>query len=68
MIMTDPLQCTYDDARRNHLRDGIALSTRAKVEYFEEMVAFIAHFGARDRLAVREPEPQAQGEPGSTRR
>lgn len=59
--MTDPLQCSYDDARRNHLRDGIALSTRAKVEYFEEMVALIAHFGARDRLAVRDsPPPAAQ--------
>jgi len=53
--MTDPLQCTFDDARRNHLLDGIALSTRAKVEYFEEMVEFALYFGARDRLAVREP-------------
>lgn len=59
--MTDPLQCSYDDARRNHLRDGIALSTRAKVDYFEEMVALIAHFGAHDRLAVHEPlSPPAQ--------
>lgn len=53
--MSDPLQCTYEDARRNQLREGIALSTRAKVEYFEEMADFILRFGARDRLAVREP-------------
>jgi hypothetical protein len=25
--MSDPLQCTYTDAARNHLRDGIRLST-----------------------------------------
>lgn len=49
--MTDPLQCTFEDARRNHLRDGIALSTASKVAFFEEMVAFAFRFGARDRLA-----------------
>jgi len=49
--MTDALQCTFEDARRNLLRDGIALSTQAKVDYFEEMVALIVRFGARDRLA-----------------
>ena len=49
----DPLQCTYEDARRNHLRQGIALSTRAKVDFFEEMLTFAAKFGARDRLAGR---------------
>lgn len=54
--MSDPLQCTYEDARRNHLRAGIALSTAAKVAYFEEMVSLIRHFGATDRLAVRDAE------------
>lgn len=53
MTTPDPLQCTYDDARRVHLRQGIALSTRAKVDFFEEMVSFVARFGARDRLAGR---------------
>ena len=67
-MVTDPLQCTYEDARRNHLRDGIAMSTRAKVEYFEEMVALVAHFGARDRLAVHEPEsPPANARTSSPR-
>ena len=50
-FVTDPLQCTYEDARCNLLRDGIALSTQAKVDYFEEMVVLIVRFGARDRLA-----------------
>lgn len=53
MTAPDPLQCTYEDARRVHLRQGIALSTRAKVEFFEEMVAFAVRFGARDRLEGR---------------
>lgn len=51
----DPLQCTYEDARRTHLRQGMALSTQAKVDFFEEMVALAARFGARDRLAGRRP-------------
>lgn len=50
MTPPDPLQCTFEDARRVHLRQGIALSTRAKVDFFEEMVAFAVRFGARDRL------------------
>lgn len=53
MTSPDPLQCTYADARRVHLRQGIALSTRAKVDFFEEMVSFVLKFGARDRLADR---------------
>lgn len=53
MTTPDPLQCTFKDARRVHLHQGIALSTRAKVDFFEEMVAIAAKFGARDRLAGR---------------
>jgi hypothetical protein len=51
MTAADPLQCTYEDARRVHLREGIALSTQAKVDFFEEMVALAFGFDARDRLA-----------------
>ncbi len=51
--MTDPLQCTFEDARRQHLRDGIAMSTAAKVAWFEEMVSLAVHFGAVDRLRDR---------------
>ena len=50
---TDPLQCTFEDARRENLRQGIALSTRAKIAFFEEMVTLAMKFGARDRLAAR---------------
>lgn len=57
--MPTSLQCTFEDARRNQLLDGIALSTQAKVDYFEEMVSLIVHFGARDRLMVRDGEPEA---------
>jgi len=67
MTAIDPLQCTFEDARRNHLRQGIALSTDDKVAFFEEMVAFAASFGARDRLAGRRasqastPRPTTDG-------
>lgn len=64
MTTPDPLQCTFEDARRNHLRQGIALSTRAKIDFFEEMVALAAHFGARDRLAGRRKAPDSGPTPG----
>lgn len=60
MSTHDPLQCTFDDARRVNLRQGISLSTSAKVAFFEEMVSFAAKFGARDRLEgdrIRESSP-----------
>lgn len=41
---------THNKVRRQHLRDGIALSTQAKVGFFEEMVALAGRFGAHDRL------------------
>jgi hypothetical protein len=49
--MADPLQCTFDDARRQHLLDGIAMSTADKIAWFEEMVELIVAVGAVDRLA-----------------
>lgn len=51
--MSDPLRYTFEDARRQQLRDGVALSTAAKVAWFEEMVALAVRFGARDRLVER---------------
>jgi hypothetical protein len=48
--MTDPLQCTFDDARRQHLSDGIAMSTADKVAWLEIMVELIVAAGAVDRL------------------
>jgi len=50
MTKPDPLQWTYEDARRQQLRDGIAMSTAAKVAWFEEMVALVVRFEAIDRL------------------
>lgn len=54
--MTDPLQCTFDDARHQQLRDGIAMNTAAKVDWFEEMVALVVKFEVRDRLLGRPME------------
>ena len=54
--MNDPLQCTFEDARRQHLRDGIAMSTAAKIAWFEEMVTLAVRFGAVDRLRDRPME------------
>ena len=51
MNTRDPLQCTFDDARRATLIQGIALDTRAKIAFFEEMVSLAVKFDARDRLA-----------------
>lgn len=44
---------THDEVRRQHLRDGIALSTQAKIGFFEEMVALAVRFGAHDRLRAK---------------
>lgn len=61
--MTDPLQCTFDDARFQHLRDGIAMSTAAKIEWFEEMVALAVRFGASDRLRDQDESPAIRDAP-----
>lgn len=49
--MRDPLTYTFEDARRQHLLDGIAMSTADKVAWFEEMVELVVKVGAVDRLA-----------------
>lgn len=48
--MPNALSCDFDDARANHLRDGIGMSTEAKIAFFEEMVALAHAVGATDRL------------------
>lgn len=50
MTKPDPLQWTYEDARRQQLRDGIAMTTAAKIAWFEEIVALTMKFEAIDRL------------------
>lgn len=49
--MRDPLTYTFEDARRQHLLDGIAMSTADKVAWFEEMIELVVKVGAVDRLA-----------------
>lgn len=56
MNSRDPLQCTFEDARRNTLLVGMALDTSAKVAFFEEMVSLAHQFDARDRLAEQAAE------------
>lgn len=53
--MSDPLSCSFDEARANHLRDGIRMSTEAKIAWFEEIVALAHAVGAGDRRPARDP-------------
>lgn len=46
---------THNEVRRQQLRDGLKLSTQAKVGFFEEMVALAVQFGAYDRLRAAPP-------------
>ncbi len=66
MNQRDPLQCTYDDARRTTLIQGIALDTRAKIAFFEEMVSLAHKFDARDRLADARTKPGTSTTSSST--
>ena len=52
----DPLQCTFEDAERNHLREGIRMSVRAKIEFFEEMLELAWRSGAAQRAARRDED------------
>lgn len=61
MSTPDPLRFTYEDARKAQLRDGMALSTQAKVAFFEEIVAFALRFGAVRRLQDAGDEVDRQG-------
>ncbi len=58
MTVRDPLQCTFEDARLNQLRDGIAMSTDSKINLFEEMLSFALHF-ERKSSRVRVPKVEA---------
>lgn len=62
--MTNPLQCTFEDARRQHLLDGVAMSTADKIAWFEEMVTLAVRFGAVDRFAGGRDWPGADLEQG----
>ena len=59
------LRCTFEDAEHNNLLAGIRMSTRAKVELFEEMLDFAWKTGA-----IRKPEEAttSQGKPPASAR
>ena len=42
----DALRCTFEDAEHNNLLAGMRMSTRAKIEYFEEMIDLAWRTGA----------------------
>lgn len=45
----DALRCTFEDADHNNLLTGIRMSTRGKIELFEEMLDFAWKTGAIKR-------------------
>lgn len=52
-------RCTFEDAERNNLLAGIRMSTRAKIELFEEMLDFAWRTGAiRKTNATALPQSQ----------
>ena len=42
----EPLSCTFEQAEERNLIANINASTRAKVEFFQEMIEIGFHFGA----------------------
>ena len=40
------LRCTFEDAERNNLLAGMHMSTRAKIEFFEEIIDLAWRAGA----------------------
>lgn len=64
----EPLEFTFEDAERAQLMAWVALSTGAKIDFFEEMVELGYRSGALtpERLALRDKRaPDAGGAPGS---
>ncbi len=57
----DALRCTFEDAEGNNLLAGMCMSTRAKIEYFEEMIDLAWRTGAIKRM-------QQAGKPPATAR
>lgn len=57
MAEPDPtLRCTFADAERNHLLDGIRMSVRDKIAFFEAMIELAARSGALQRARQMEME------------
>ena len=47
------LECTHEDAERNHLRDGLRMSADQRFAFFEDMLAIAAASGALERELSR---------------
>lgn len=54
------LECTYEDAERNHLRDALRMSFEQRFAFFEEMLAIAAASGALKRELDRRADVQLQ--------
>lgn len=52
------LECTYEDAERNHLLDGLRMSPSDRFAFFEEMLAIAAASGALKRELDRRAREQ----------
>jgi hypothetical protein len=50
--------CSFEDAERAQLRTWVKLSTRAKIDFFEEMIelAYLSGALSPERLALRDAE------------
>lgn len=49
------LKCTFEDAERNHLLDGIRMTTEDKIHMFESMLDFAWRAGAIKQLRESVP-------------
>lgn len=49
------LKCTFEDAERNHLLDGIRMTTDDKIHMFESMLDFAWRAGAIKQLRESAP-------------
>lgn len=47
---SDRLRCTFENAERNYLLDGMRMSTRDKIQSFEDMLDFAWRTGAIKHL------------------
>lgn len=52
------LECTYEDAERNHLCDGLRMSASERFAFFEDMLAIADASGALKRELDRRAEAQ----------
>ncbi|MGH8370014.1 MAG: hypothetical protein ACRESC_03440 [Gammaproteobacteria bacterium] len=49
------LKCTFEDAERNHLLDGMRMNTHDKIQSFEDMLDFAWQSGVIKQLRESVP-------------